>query len=483
MQKLKSHLYYATQCRTTLLDSHLRCPVVPGSGSRVDAERVLQHDRLLPPLLCPGPHRPAPRPRAYMDVDGPFMDYLVDLYAAGDPPRDLIGSIHNYLSTYPLTWTSLKKTVSAFIDALSADDAELLGFDLGTTVQDLNRMIDPQHWSFLHQTVPLAHASPCVQTLEQHCDQVRRRLAEQTMQIVPKPFGKCRVLLHLFSGRRRRGDLQFYLDAMMAQQHSFDLWVISLDIVIDPVFGDATRASTCDFWLTAIKDGYVIAMVAGPPCESWSRARGVSLDDVTRHGPRIIRDVNSLWGMESVTIRELQQLCIGNALLGFAVLAFLALIFADGVGLIEHPALPEDDAQAASIWRLPLLQMIMEFPNVDFVRFCQGLMGAHSAKPTHLLVLNLPHLILRLHAQRVRKDLPRAAAIGRSQAGVWRTSALKEYPPALCKALSEEIVCSIQTKRVSDFAPELSETFKAQCSSMIRTEFGEYIGRDFAGSG
>ena len=42
------------------------------------------------------------------------------------------------------------------------------------------------------------------------------------------------------------------------------LHIVSLDIVIDPVYGDAMRADTCDFWLTSIRSGYIIAMLAGP---------------------------------------------------------------------------------------------------------------------------------------------------------------------------------------------------------------------------
>ena len=51
---------------------------------------------------------------------------------------------------------------------------------------------------------------------------------------VPKPIGRERVILHAFSGRRRQGDCQWYLDALMAQsQDGLTLFVLSLDIVID----------------------------------------------------------------------------------------------------------------------------------------------------------------------------------------------------------------------------------------------------------
>ena len=84
-------------------------------------------------------------------------------------------------------------------------------------------------------------------------------------------------------------------------------------------------------------------MLAGPPCESWSKARSVpveSFDSGTgptlRRGQRILRDVQRLWGFDSLTIREVQQLCVGNALLGFAILAFMELLITGG-----YPAEPQ----------------------------------------------------------------------------------------------------------------------------------------------
>ena len=57
--------------------------------------------------------------------------------------------------------------------------------------------------------------------------------------------------------------------------------------------------------------------------------------------------------------------------LGFAVLAFLELALADGIGLIEHPKEPAGDTSAASIWRLPLMKAISELPNVALMTLSQ----------------------------------------------------------------------------------------------------------------
>ena len=122
--------------------------------------------------------------------------------------------------------------------------------------------------------------------------------------------------------------------------------------------------------------------------------------------------------------------------LGFAVLAFLELALADGIGLIEHPKEPAGDTSAASIWRLPLMKAISELPNVALMTLSQSLLGAKSSKPTALLTLNLPQLLKCLHEHRVCTENPRVSTIGKDQMGRWSTAVLKEYPPAFCRGLS-----------------------------------------------
>ena len=128
---------------------------------------------------------------------------------------------------------------------------------------------------------------------------------------------------------------KIYLDSMASTTTAFTLHVISSEIVICATYGDVMKTSTCRFWLDAIRSGFVIAKIAGPPCESWSRARGVPLephpdllDTARQRGPRITRDIHHLWGKDCATMRELMQLFTGNSLLGFTILAFMELAFA-----------------------------------------------------------------------------------------------------------------------------------------------------------
>ena len=71
----------------------------------------------------------------------------------------------------------------------------------------------------------------------------------------------------------------------------------------------------------------------------------------------------------------------------------------DGFAILEYPA--ESfwtfwDSNAASIWKLPIVLAILALPNVQKIRFSQGLLDAYATKPTNLMVANLPQLMLDL---------------------------------------------------------------------------------------
>ena len=109
-------------------------------------------------------------------------------------------------------------------------------------------------------------------------------------------------------------------------------------------------------------------------------------------------------------------------------------------------------------------------------------MWSKSPKPTHLLLLNMPNFLQSLHRHRVRTEIPRTSAIGKQADGSWSTTALKEYPPALCRCISHEIFCNLQRYPVSDEAPILPDGFLSRCRAMVQRDYGEHMGCDFAGA-
>ena len=180
-------------------------------------------------------------------------------------------------------------------------------------------------------------------------------------------------------------------------QDHFDLiwkvFTVSLDIIIDAEFGDVSRKPVRDFWLHGIRERAVIGLLAGPPCETWSQARGKTLSfssiSLQRRAPRIVRDRDCLCGRAALALRELEQLHIGNLLLLFTIEMLIHLAVQGGVGAMEHPA-PPKDSSLASVWHLFVLQYLCKWPEFLRIELAQGLWGAMSLKPTALLLLNLP---------------------------------------------------------------------------------------------
>ena len=144
----------------------------------------------------------------------------------------------------------------------------------------------------------------------------------------------------------------------------------------------------------------------------------------------------------------------------------------DGFAVLEHPAETLQDRTAASIWRLAVIRALAALQNVQILRF--------SAKPTNLLVVNLPDLILTLHAHRVRTELPKTVSIGKDQQGRWRTTTLKEYPPALCRSLATEFDRALHNTPVDPCSEEPTPVELAQYTAMVVQDYGSVIGDDYA---
>ena len=214
--------------------------------------------------------------------------------------------------------------------------------------------------------------------------------------------------------------------------------------------------------------------MAGPPCETWSQARGqppaAQPGAPPRRAPRVIRDGDELWGRCSLALRELYQLDTGNLLLLFTLELLIHLAVEGGIGGLEHPAPPSDEAKA-SIWRLPVVRYLLMWPEFTFIELAQGLWGAPSRKPTGLMLLNLSELPKELRAWQISKDIPKATAIGLTDDGVWATSYLKEYPPALCAGLAHGF-CTALLKHPVEDSIAVKSVFVERARSMIVQEYG-----------
>ena len=101
-------------------------------------------------------------------------------------------------------------------------------------------------------------------------------------------------------------------------------------------------------------------------------------------------------------------------------------------------------------------------------------------KPTALLCLNLPGMTDALLRHHLVKVNPQKASIGRGSNGQWATGALKEYPPAMSKALAEQFWTAIRA-HPSTTAEAPDAAFLAVCTAMNVTHFTDHYGKDYAG--
>ena len=472
MKKLTAHLYYVKACRQLLMSRNYACRPPPGAGSQQDRELSQQHDRLLPPIQAEGPRQPPPRLREEREVDSDLHMFFMETFIDVEDFANALQAFKEEAQQRPISWSTWTSTLRYFMETLEDADFEKWNVSAQAARAQLAELLDPEQWGLQNLTV---QENTDMEELEQECRDVAVTEWKQCADI-PRQFGRHRILLHMFSGRRRVGDVQYFLDNMETPKE-YVLHVVSMDLVVDAVWGDAMAIGTRTYWLQAAKDGYIAAFLAGPPCETWSKARGRKI--ASGRGPRVVRDASNLWGLQCLALKEVMQVITGNELLTFTLLMAGYVVCTGGSGVVEHPAEPEEP-EAASIWKLPVMLALMQAPGVQRVRLSQGLFGAPTAKPTELLTINMPKLPLYLRKWLTRPELPRGQAIGVTEEGFFRTALLKEYPPALCGAIAEAFRDQLDSLVVKDteMPPEADI---AKWKSMTVTKYSGHIGADYAG--
>lgn len=317
-------------------------------------------------------------------------------------------------------------------------------FDRQPTARDLDRAMptEKQVWDFLasmdcvrqywrykavHQTLtagiecdeePPTRAAPSTQPkrapdrpgvpsdfaqLDKWEHSIRRQWCFRAPFQPPKTLHpKLRIVVHLFSGHRREGDYQWWMEGLLGPKHP-DVIYISVDTAISSRY-NILQGGLWDFLMEAAALGCIIALVSGPPCESWSGARELVLigdDGMPKKGPRPIRDKCSPWGKAGCTVRELQQIHVGTVLLLRALLLAVRAAHHGARCIIEHPGEPREE-NTASIWRISLMALLTGsnglFDTTDVQQFQ---FGSQTVKPTRLLYANLPlAALMELFARR-----------------------------------------------------------------------------------
>ena len=252
---------------------------------------------------------------------------------------------------------------------------------------------------------------------------------------VCRPISREVFVIHFFSGVRRPEDIQWWTE-MEPKPPGVILTAVSIDIIFHEKLGDLSDLQVQQRWLSFLLRACVSAVFIGPPCSTWSvsRWRYYLHDD---EGPRPTRSAAEPFGFQSLRLKELRDILLGNVLLLFAFDLLLVQLTLGRICVIEHPA-PGKVPNAASIWSLSVFRQLMRFLGVKELFVFQGYYGAISPKPTHFAVSNSPNAQQLLDSCRSVEILPPALAMGKTgDAGSgFNTSQLKEYPGALSRGLA-----------------------------------------------
>ena len=259
-------------------------------------------------------------------------------------------------------------------------------------------------------------------------------------------------VLHFFSGQRRPGDYQDWLDQALAVTH-YPVWVIGLGVAIDAKLCDLSCSGGVARWLDLAIAGRVVMVLGGPPCETWSAAMWNGGSRAIGAGPRAVRSSEQLWGLPDLDAGERQQVALGNALLRTVIL-FLAAARVYGFAAVMTWGAHDCPAGcrmplAPPSWKLPDLTFLARVGGTECVHLDQCCCGTPWKKPTRLFAVGIPELVrlvARLPGGGRCCPAPKHKHVtlsGKGDDGVCRTAPAKTYNSVTCKVLADATFGSI----------------------------------------
>ena len=267
------------------------------------------------------------------------------------------------------------------------------------------------------------------------------------------------VYVYLYSGRRRQGDFQSQVEQLLAR-FSLQGQVLLLDLAISDNH-DATQPKLTHTLLQWFRNGCVAGYLVAPPCETWSEARHLEVDGM--RPPRPLRSARYPFGVPQLQKGELDQLLISTQLLFTAVILFLVAALTSTPAIMEHPREAREQDRA-SIWRLPWLKALRESGIVQLQVIRQAQYGAKSSKPTHLAVCHAPNFKETMGKYTINVDWSSPEVLqGKHADGTWRTSAAKEYPELLNRALAHTLVQASQDRACRDLEHDVDHWLSQFC--------------------
>ena len=264
--------------------------------------------------------------------------------------------------------------------------------------------------------------------------------------VICGPHGERIILIvHLFAGRRRDGDLHSWVDQYAEELlPDYSVWTLSFDTAIHQELGNLTGGN----FEKLVQVAAAGASASGPPCETFSPARHLPPPPECGHRwPRPPRSPQDLWGLCDRSLRELEQLRTGNRLYFNCNLLEFHVALRGGTTLLLHPADPGQPEKCSS-WQSRLHQhYAKKVMHTDPIRIDQWRFGAPTAKPTVIRAMKSLTARYEMHRHYLGGlTKPKAKLAGLDADGSFRTAVAKEYPMAMSKALAVTIVKDIASK-------------------------------------
>ena len=489
--RMLAHLRYSQGCYRRLIQAGMTFAedeILPGIGSRQE-QRSGQLP--IPVLRSEGPQQEGlqadePPPEADFEID--TVETILDCFL--DMPENTsieegLQRIKQCFQHSTVGFRKLRKTVKHLMEELRNEDMHLdwqISKERVNLIMELTVRRFRIAWFFTPEQIK---APVCNQDLRDSawdfCRQKTGPWRWKRTQYVPRFGSHILIWLHFCSGERRADDLQAYLEKLRVPG-GYILRILSVDVIYDPIAGNLACPINQAKWLGHIDSGHVIGFLAGPPCESWSRARlhgGIAGWSCGDGGPRTLRTQEYPQGLSTMTVAEQQQVLLGNRLLCFIVMAFVHMLRLSRFAMIEHPASSKlaSETWLASIWKLFMTEVLSACGFVRKVEVFQGLFGAKSPKPTCLLFslgsgIDVEEL---LRSYQTVEFLPRSLEMGFDKVlGEYSTASLKNYPGGLCRGISD--VCQ---RWLEVYLPTNPPSVSASTSMSGFVQFTEKLDRQF----
>ncbi|CAK0827392.1 unnamed protein product [Prorocentrum cordatum] len=200
-------------------------------------------------------------------------------------------------------------------------------------------------------------------------------LADASATPPPRVSRRVDQALYLFAGRRREGDLEEAIYAR-AECDGYDIQIWSIGSVIEPKH-DRPNDELVSAIRGQTRDGHFHAVIAPPPCPTWSRAC------FPKERPRPPRTRLEPWGRSDILLTTFEhlRLDLGSRLLLTAMQAVREVCRTGGPCLTDHSADPEEDLYTA-IGNPPEKACLGEEAGGQLPQIEQGRYGASPMEST-----------------------------------------------------------------------------------------------------